>query len=1387
MIVMAALSTNAAISNNASMLERTARVAYHTMHLTEPELEWLETSRQVPNGAAWADSLRAYKGEVSLAFLNGFIDDMLRAFEKQKMQATDAYRLMLVTKSIGHDTFYEYEEKDETIEKLRENIARYITAPDERRGWELFTDLSVTEYYSERVQWMPFTLNRRIARFLASKPDISDGLRFIFYEHLLTSAVGNIYAQAPKDIRDIISQFEKLALKMWPEFGQIILDSYEPTFLEAKIVSDPDNALLEVMQLTRIADEGTLTPYESFTAYMTLSNYYTYKGDDVESQKYLDKLRNTTQTMAEIYRRPNSATNAVCYQKLIIPTDDQSGHDREIYEELKQQFGDSKYAKRCLAAALRDFIENRTGQTSELPSLQASMDYYELVKDDPYAPYRFGNILSASLDIACSGQVAEGAKLIEDLEPSTPYETVLLALDKTNRELFFNNRPETLFDAAMEAYETNHSTGYNSDEDDQILINHMANAVCNTFDSERIAILKPLVADVSARLGIKPWETFAEWDIAIAETNMIPDISKRISAFKTLLARAEKKEIFEKAWIIAYKLSLAYVADNKVKDAETAIEKALTYSDYNGFNIPLYNEYLSFLHDVKSDYPKWRKMLSTVVADAERMHLDLQFSFLQLIVTQLGATMNNLNMEDLYDLMGLLYEKGGKMAQICQGDEYAIQQAMNIMLPMFAQLFILMDNSYQCLSDGDKENLTPLFDSMKENYYTDFILGNLELIENGYNNNEMQNCYNRINLCWMFMIFEGEEKAEEYLEQTKGLAGEAGLLDYFKAVFDELDFSLAWRRHDFDSIERMTDTPEFWEKVKNQSISVRRITNQLTTLINTKFVKEDYAGAQKLAEKRQDIVQEYIDRQFIDMSEAQREALFQNGMASTVHMNTALRYNPSAKAATKAYDATLYYRNLLLSSSQSLRRAVYDSGDSTQVADYERMLQLRALNSKGSSSIGLTKEESLAISRNSREARELEDSVYSRAARAGLLESRRTYKYADVAKALADDEVAIEFIADLDNYGALIARKGFKAPVYVPLLSATELRELLQHTRNTSLKTGMQKLYAWRSDGKKTYRGIWEPIEPYLAGAKVIYYTPDNDLNQISFAAIEDSTRTSLCEKYDLRLVSSTGNLAARAQAAKKKKDRRPQLECVAIGGVPYDLDAARDPQRKGVWHALPNTKVEVARFDSICRAAGISARLYTGDGTREENFRALSGSSPDILLLATHGYYLSPEQAAKMPYFIGKGLTKENEPNFSIEAMNRGGLILADANPVWVNERNMADDVDGVLTASEIATLNLSHTKLVILSACETALGSNSILCGVNGLQRGFKLAGVNSIIMSLWEVNDAAGEKFMNEFYTQFFATGDRYEAFRKARLKLKEEYPRDPSLWAPFIMLD
>ncbi len=140
------------------------------------------------------------------------------------------------------------------------------------------------------------------------------------------------------------------------------------------------------------------------------------------------------------------------------------------------------------------------------------------------------------------------------------------------------------------------------------------------------------------------------------------------------------------------------------------------------------------------------------------------------------------------------------------------------------------------------------------------------------------------------------------------------------------------------------------------------------------------------------------------------------------------------------------------------------------------------------------------------------------------------------------------------------------------------------------------------------------------------------------------------------------------------------------------------------------------------------------------------------------------------------------------VDPLDRCGLLFAGANlalmgrsadlPVGVQ--------NGILTAREITLMDLRDADLVVLSACETGAGDITGE-GVFGLQRAFKLAGVKTIIMSLWPVNDSATQMLMSEFYANWLdRKQSKREAFRNAQNAVRAHYT-EPYYWAGFVMLD
>jgi CHAT domain-containing protein len=134
---------------------------------------------------------------------------------------------------------------------------------------------------------------------------------------------------------------------------------------------------------------------------------------------------------------------------------------------------------------------------------------------------------------------------------------------------------------------------------------------------------------------------------------------------------------------------------------------------------------------------------------------------------------------------------------------------------------------------------------------------------------------------------------------------------------------------------------------------------------------------------------------------------------------------------------------------------------------------------------------------------------------------------------------------------------------------------------------------------------------------------------------------------------------------------------------------------------------------------------------------------------------------------------------------MLRSGIALAGANVTPAGKRLAVRDAeDGILTAADVVSeLELSSTALVVLSACETGLGDVERGEGVFGLSRSFALAGAQTLILSLWRVDDAITQETMDLLYRNLAAGQTCATALKEAQLAIKQKYPA-PYFWGAFI---
>ena len=138
---------------------------------------------------------------------------------------------------------------------------------------------------------------------------------------------------------------------------------------------------------------------------------------------------------------------------------------------------------------------------------------------------------------------------------------------------------------------------------------------------------------------------------------------------------------------------------------------------------------------------------------------------------------------------------------------------------------------------------------------------------------------------------------------------------------------------------------------------------------------------------------------------------------------------------------------------------------------------------------------------------------------------------------------------------------------------------------------------------------------------------------------------------------------------------------------------------------------------------------------------------------------------------------------------MHRSGFALTGAG-LSLKGKSTDTVEDGIVTAEEVAGLDLWGTDLVVLSACQTALGDVKGGEGVMGLRRAFVQAGARNLVLTMWKVEDQKTPALMIDFYREYLASGDAVDAMCRAQRKMLQEkddagQPIHPRYWAPFIL--
>ncbi len=309
---------------------------------------------------------------------------------------------------------------------------------------------------------------------------------------------------------------------------------------------------------------------------------------------------------------------------------------------------------------------------------------------------------------------------------------------------------------------------------------------------------------------------------------------------------------------------------------------------------------------------------------------------------------------------------------------------------------------------------------------------------------------------------------------------------------------------------------------------------------------------------------------------------------------------------------------------------------------------------------------------------------------------------------------------------------------------------------------------------------VIDPVVNVAGGITSFQLAPDGDLTLLPFEVLPLDEHRCVIDAFHVSYLS-TGRDVLRFRATVA----RPPSPPIVLSDPDFDLghgqagprtaaSRSRHPAevRMENWHfsRLPGTRDEGQRI-----AAELGVAPWLGEAALERRLKSCRG--PWVLHLATHGFFLHDKVAASnwRVRDLGADGAKSAE-GLRIGRLDnpllRSGLVLSGANVWLAGGTPPAEAEDGLLTAEDVACLDLAGTELVVLSACETGLGEIRRGEGVLGLRRAFVLAGARTVVMSLWKVPDLATAVLMERFYDNLLRRRmPRSEGLREAQLFLRD----------------
>ncbi|MGE3842981.1 MAG: CHAT domain-containing protein [Vicinamibacterales bacterium] len=419
----------------------------------------------------------------------------------------------------------------------------------------------------------------------------------------------------------------------------------------------------------------------------------------------------------------------------------------------------------------------------------------------------------------------------------------------------------------------------------------------------------------------------------------------------------------------------------------------------------------------------------------------------------------------------------------------------------------------------------------------------------------------------------------------------------------------------------------------------------------------------------------------------------------------------------------------------------------------------------------------------------------------------------EVRKALPESSALVSFVryerttvrrpgatvAAAPSYLAFVMRSDTAAVKVVPLGAAPSIESLVDRWRAQFRAVGSVRAYRIAAGALRAR--VWDPISEAIGGANRVFIVPDGVLNLVSFGSLPLA---------DGRYLAESGLLLHYLAAERDVVGIDPPTGngLLVVGGVAFDDQGGNAAPGRSVargcppgsgltFEDLPGTRAEIVDLTNLWSAVAGADGSPT---SRQDDVRTLTAFDASesavvqlakgrrVVHLATHAFFFEEDCVARPMHTraVGAMVAGVRTPVPQSNPFVLAGLALAGANQHF---QRPSDD-DGILTAEEVAGLDLQGVEWAVLSACDTGIGEVHEGEGVLGLRRAFQIAGARTVITSLWSVDDRATRRWMRALYENRFRKGlDTAHAVRAATLDVLAEQrlskqSTHPFYWAGFV---